>query len=92
MAIDCPEYGPEIVFKGGTWQVTSPDVTTAHAAPTGHSMLDPHHGPSNRHLRTNDGANPTRLTTSQGSITRARRALATRRVQQGYRRSRDILP
>ena len=38
MAIDCPEYGPEIVFKGGTWQVTSPDVTTAHAAPAGHSV------------------------------------------------------
>ena len=38
MAIDCPEYGPEIVFKGGTWQVMSPDVTTAHAAPAGHSM------------------------------------------------------
>ena len=38
MAIDCPEYGPEIVFKGGTRLVTSPDVTTAHAAPAGHSM------------------------------------------------------
>ena len=38
MAIHWPEYGPEIVFKGGTRQVTSPNVTTAHAAPTGHSM------------------------------------------------------
>ena len=38
MAIDCPEYGPEIVFKGGTRQVTSPNVTTVHAAPAGHSM------------------------------------------------------
>ena len=38
MAIDCLEYGPEIVFKGGTRQVTSPDVTTAHAAPAGHSV------------------------------------------------------
>ena len=34
MAIDCLEYGLEIVFKGGTQQVTSPNVTTAHAAPT----------------------------------------------------------
>ena len=38
MAIDCPEYGPEIVFKGRTQQVMSPDVTMAHAAPAGHSV------------------------------------------------------
>ena len=38
MAIDCPEYGPEIVFKGETRQVMSPDVTMAHAASAGHSM------------------------------------------------------
>ena len=40
MAIDCAEYRPEIVdyLKVGTRQVTSPDVTTAHVAPAGHSM------------------------------------------------------
>ena len=48
------------------------------------------HGPGNRRLRTSDGADPMRLTASRASVTRARRALATLRVQKGYRRSRDI--
>ena len=36
--IDCPEYGPGVVFKGGTRQVTLPDFTTAHVTPARHSV------------------------------------------------------
>ena len=90
MAIDCPEYGPEIVFKGGTRQMTSPDFTTVHAAPAGHLVMrytSRSRQPPFAHKRR---CQSRVLTASRASVTRARRALATLRVQRGYRRSRDI--
>ena len=89
MAIDCPEYGPEIVFKGRTRQVTSPNVTTAHVAPAGHLVTRSVSRSRQPPLCTSDGADPVRLTASRASVTRAQRALATLRVQKGYRHSPD---
>ena len=90
MAIDCPEYGPEIVFKGWTRQVTSPDVTTAHAAPAGHSVMRSESRSRQPPFAYKRRFRSRAFNASWASVTRAWRALAMLWVQKGYRRSRDI--